>query len=217
MFVSTASAYAGAVLAKLKLKEIYEKDSILPCCSTFCNCGICTRRWHRHRPREFNPEENAIRRTNRLHEAVQLDSLQFQAVYIMYLSDAMTMQDSINARRERAERMREEGIRPQRRRPTEEQMQAERGLLQLQLPYTATLYIPNRTTAIELRSIITEDLPNKNYRCEFQSVELFLGILISTGAKIKIVDLSFSKGSNNCSNACLPKSLSSDAVELIKR
>ena len=50
---------------------------------------------HRHRPREFNPEENAIRRTNRLHEAVQLDSLQFQAVYIMYLSDAMTMQDSI--------------------------------------------------------------------------------------------------------------------------
>ena len=69
-----------------------------------------------------------------------------------------------------------------------EQMQAERGLLQLQLPYTATLYIPNRTTAIELRSIITEDLPNKNYRCEFQSVELFLGILISTGAKIKIVE-----------------------------
>lgn len=69
-----------------------------------------------------------------------------------------------------------------------EKMQAEQGLIQLQLPYTATLHIPERTTAIELRSIITEDLPHKNYRCEFQSVELFLGILISTGAKIKIVE-----------------------------
>lgn len=69
-----------------------------------------------------------------------------------------------------------------------ERMSAEQGLLQLQLPYTATLYIPDRTTAVELRSIITEDLPHKNYRCEFQSVELFLGILISSGAKIKIVE-----------------------------
>lgn len=83
---------------------------------------------HRHQPREFNPEENAARRTSRLHEAVQLDSLQYQAVFIIYLADAMTMQDSINARRERAERMREEGVRPQRSRPTEEQMQAEREL-----------------------------------------------------------------------------------------
>ena len=65
---------------------------------------------------------------------------------------------------------------------------AERGMLQLQLPYTAVLHIPDRTTVIELRSIITEDLPQKNYRCEFQSVELFLGILISTGASIKIVE-----------------------------
>ena len=69
-----------------------------------------------------------------------------------------------------------------------ERMSAEQGLLQLQLPYTATLYIPDRTTAVELRSIIIEDLPHKNYRCEFQSVELFLGILISSGAKIKIVE-----------------------------
>lgn len=65
---------------------------------------------------------------------------------------------------------------------------AERGMLQLQLPYTAILHIPDRATVIELRSIITEDLPNKNYRCEFQSVELFLGILISSGARVKIVE-----------------------------
>lgn len=65
---------------------------------------------------------------------------------------------------------------------------AERGMLQLQLPYTAILNIPDRTVALELRSIITEDLPKKNYRCEFQSIELFLGIIISSGAQIKIVE-----------------------------
>ena len=61
-------------------------------------------------------------------------------------------------------------------------------MLQLQLPYTAVLHIPDRTTVLELRSLITEDLPQKNYRCEFQSIELFLGILISSGANIKIVE-----------------------------
>ena len=65
---------------------------------------------------------------------------------------------------------------------------AERGMLQLQLPYTAVLHIPDRATVIELRSIITEDLPQKNYRCEFQSIELFLGILIASGADIKIIE-----------------------------
>ena len=43
------------------------------------------------RQREFNPEENALRRTNRLNEVLQLDSIQYQVVYIMYLSDAMTI------------------------------------------------------------------------------------------------------------------------------
>ncbi|MBE6534180.1 MAG: hypothetical protein E7678_04340 [Ruminococcaceae bacterium] len=65
---------------------------------------------------------------------------------------------------------------------------AERGMLQLQLPYTAVLHIPDRTVVLELRSLITEDLPQKNYRCEFQSIELFLGILISSGANIKIIE-----------------------------
>ncbi len=69
-----------------------------------------------------------------------------------------------------------------------EMAKAERGMLQLQLPYTAILHIPDRTTVVELRSMIIEDLPNKNYRCEFQSIELFLGILISTNANIKITE-----------------------------
>ena len=65
---------------------------------------------------------------------------------------------------------------------------AERGMLQLQLPYTATLHIPDRATVIELRSVIVEDLPSQNYKCEFQSIELFLGVIIASGAKIRIVE-----------------------------
>lgn len=78
------------------------------------------------RQREFNPEEFALRSANRLNEALQLDTIQYQAVFLMYLSDAMTMQDSLNARRARAEQMRENGERPQFSRPTEEQMKAAR-------------------------------------------------------------------------------------------
>ena len=42
----------------------------------------------------------------------------------MNYADAVTMQDSINARRARAEKMRAEGKKPERTRPTEEQMKA---------------------------------------------------------------------------------------------
>ena len=74
--------------------------------------------------REFNPEEMAQRQTEQLHRALQLDSVQYQAILLMNYADAVTMQDSINARRERAEKMRAEGKKPERTRPTEEQMKA---------------------------------------------------------------------------------------------
>ncbi len=78
--------------------------------------------------REFNPEEMALRQTELLSQALQLDSIQYQAVLLMNYADAMTMQDSINARRERAEKMRAEGKKPERQRPSEEQMNAMREL-----------------------------------------------------------------------------------------
>ena len=75
--------------------------------------------------REFNPEETALRQTNALNEVLQLDSMQYQCVFIMNYADALTMQDSINARRERMEKMRAEGKKPERVRPTEEDMKAQ--------------------------------------------------------------------------------------------
>ena len=75
-------------------------------------------------PRQFNPEEIAQRQTMALHQALQLDSIQLQAVFLINYDDALTMQDSMKVRRERMEKMRAEGKKPERVRPSEEQMKA---------------------------------------------------------------------------------------------
>ena len=78
--------------------------------------------FHTQQRREFKPEEIATWQTNMLQQALQLDSMQYQVIFIMNYADAVTMQDSMKARRERAEKLRAEGKRPQR--PSEEQMKA---------------------------------------------------------------------------------------------
>ena len=80
--------------------------------------------------RNFDPEMVATMQTQQLAEAVGLDSLQFQLVYIMNYSDAVAMQDSIKARRARAEEARKSGQRVERQRPTEEQMKARREIME---------------------------------------------------------------------------------------
>ena len=75
--------------------------------------------------REFSPEEIAQRQALRLHQELNLDSIQLQAVFLISYADALTMQDSINARHERMEKMRAEGKKPERMTPpSQEQMQA---------------------------------------------------------------------------------------------
>ena len=65
---------------------------------------------------------------------------------------------------------------------------AERSVIQMQLPYTALLEITDRITVMNLRSIIVGEEPHHRYRCEFPSVELFLGIIMSAGADIRIIE-----------------------------
>ncbi len=60
--------------------------------------------------------------------------------------------------------------------------------IQLRLPYSATLEIKDKMTVLALRSMIVKDEPHHRYRCEFPSVELFLGAVISSGADIKIIE-----------------------------
>ena len=69
-----------------------------------------------------------------------------------------------------------------------ESANAARAVIQLQLPYSATLEIKDQMTVLNLRSLIVADEPHHRYRCEFPSVELFLGIIMSMGADIKIVE-----------------------------
>ena len=64
---------------------------------------------------------------------------------------------------------------------------AERSVIQMQLPYTATLEITDKMTVMNLRSFIVGEEPHHRYRCEFPSIELFLGIIVSADANIRIL------------------------------
>ena len=64
---------------------------------------------------------------------------------------------------------------------------AARSVLQMQLPYSAILEITDKMTVMNLRGFIVGEEPHHRYRCEFPSVELFLGIIVSADADIRIV------------------------------
>ncbi len=64
---------------------------------------------------------------------------------------------------------------------------AEVSVVQMQLPYTAVLEITDKITVMNLRSFIVGEERHHRYRCEFPSIELFLGVIMSTGAQIRVV------------------------------
>ena len=64
---------------------------------------------------------------------------------------------------------------------------AEVSIVQMQLPYSAVLEIHDKITVMNLRSFIVEEEQRHRYKCEFPSIELFLGVIMSTGAEIRIV------------------------------
>lgn len=71
--------------------------------------------------------------------------------------------------------------------------QADVTFLQLQIPYTAVLEISDKLAVAELKSYIRHakdasgKLRKNFYKCEFHSVERFLGILLSVDADIRII------------------------------
>ena len=65
---------------------------------------------------------------------------------------------------------------------------ADSGIIQLQLPYTATVEMENKLTAIELSKFITARRSDKRYICEFHHIEQFLAILIASDAAVRIVE-----------------------------
>ncbi len=65
---------------------------------------------------------------------------------------------------------------------------AKRSVTQLQFPYSATLEIKDKMTVLNLRKLIVADERHHRYRCEFSSVELFLGIIMSTGGNVRVIE-----------------------------
>jgi predicted DNA-binding transcriptional regulator YafY len=59
--------------------------------------------------------------------------------------------------------------------------------LQLQIPYSAVLRIPDKLTRLELSRFIVGEESRGNYVCEFHSIEMFLGLVLAAEADITIL------------------------------
>ena len=57
----------------------------------------------------------------------------------------------------------------------------------MQLPYSAVLEIKDKITVMNLRNFIVGSERRHRYICEFPSIELFFGVIMSTGSDIKII------------------------------
>lgn len=64
---------------------------------------------------------------------------------------------------------------------------AKSSAIQMQIPYAATLEIRDKLTVMNMRPFIVAQRPRHIYDCEFQSVEMFLGAIISMDSDIRIV------------------------------
>ena len=69
-----------------------------------------------------------------------------------------------------------------------QELAAEESIIQMQIPYSATIEIKNKLTALELSNYIVARAPHDRYVCEFHSVEKFLGLLLSMDADFRIVE-----------------------------
>ena len=69
-----------------------------------------------------------------------------------------------------------------------QELGADDSIIQMQIPYSATVEIKNKLTALELSSYIVAKEPRDRYVCEFHSIEKFLGLLLSLDADFRIIE-----------------------------
>lgn len=65
---------------------------------------------------------------------------------------------------------------------------ADESIIQMQIPYSATVELDNKLAAIELSPYIIAKLPKNRYSCEFHSIEKFIGILLSMESDFRLVE-----------------------------
>jgi predicted DNA-binding transcriptional regulator YafY len=67
-------------------------------------------------------------------------------------------------------------------------LQAESTFVQMQMPYTATLEIPDKLSVLTLKNFIISKEPRNKYVCEFHNIEQFLSVLITLRSDFKIIE-----------------------------
>ena len=63
---------------------------------------------------------------------------------------------------------------------------AESTVIQLQIPYSAEIYITDKLSIVELQPFIREKSGSNTYICDFHSIEKFMSIILSLESDIKI-------------------------------
>ena len=71
---------------------------------------------------------------------------------------------------------------------SKQEIAADSSIIQMQIPYSATIEIKNKLTALELSNYIVAREPHDRYICEFHSVEKFLGLLLSMDADFRLIE-----------------------------
>lgn len=69
-----------------------------------------------------------------------------------------------------------------------EELAASESIIQMQIPYTATLELADRLAIMELTPYITEKLGKGQFICEFHSTEKFIGALISLQSDFRVIE-----------------------------
>ena len=69
-----------------------------------------------------------------------------------------------------------------------QELGADESIIQMQIPYSATVEIKNKLTALELSNYIVAKEPHDRYVCEFHSIEKFLGLLLSLDADFRLIE-----------------------------
>ena len=68
------------------------------------------------------------------------------------------------------------------------ELAADESIIQMQIPYTATVEIKNKLTALELSNYIIAKQPKDRYSCEFHSIEKFIGLLLSLDSDFRLIE-----------------------------
>ena len=64
---------------------------------------------------------------------------------------------------------------------------AKQEILQMQIPYSAVVRIPDKLTRLELQQFIIGEESKGDYICEFHSVDMFLGLLLAAETDITVL------------------------------